>query len=280
MALLGLPVPAWGVVSGRPPLICDVQRRFMIKARRYLWLVMLALSPALYAEEGLVNHWKLDGNYKDSVGKDHAWAVYTDVKGPPTWEAGRIGQAVTLGDPVLIPYPRISGPGLQTKAECPNTKAFTVSWWWRPDVLAGGGSGRNGARWSGRMGTHHDDVRWNGWYFHSSETGAVYCGITTAKRFTPKDLPAGTVVKGVWQMLTFTFDKGTGRFYKNGALIATKAGMPAPIRWRGFHMTHWFNGGLDDVRLYDRALSDAEVATLYKSAGGKTPTKRVRILPK
>ncbi|MEO2011613.1 MAG: hypothetical protein ABGX22_23270, partial [Pirellulaceae bacterium] len=42
------------------------------------------------------------------------------------------GQAVTLGDPVLIPYPKISGPGLQTNAECPNTNAFTVSWWWRP----------------------------------------------------------------------------------------------------------------------------------------------------
>ena len=53
-----------------------------------------------------------------------------------------------------------------------------------------------------------------------------------------------------------------------------------PIRWHWFHMTHWFNGGLDDVRLYDRALSDAEVAKLYKSAGGKAPTKRVRELPK
>jgi hypothetical protein len=39
-------------------------------------------------------------------------------------------------------------------------------------------------------------------------------------------------------------------------------------------MTHWFNGGLDDVRLYDRALDDAEVATLYKSAGGTTPTRQ------
>ena len=34
-------------------------------------------------------------------------------------------------------------------------------------------------------------------------------------------------------------------------------------------MTHWFNGGLDDVRLYDHALSDAEVGKLYQSAGGK-----------
>ena len=36
-------------------------------------------------------------------------------------------------------------------------------------------------------------------------------------------------------------------------------------------MTHWFNGGRSDLdaRLYDRALSDAEVAKLYKSAGGK-----------
>tara|TARA_B100001113_G_scaffold282469_1_gene237446 strand:- start:231 stop:623 length:393 start_codon:yes stop_codon:yes gene_type:complete len=130
------------------------------------------------------------------------------------------------------------------------------------------------------MGTHHDDVRWNGWYFHSSESGAVYCGITVAKRFTPKDIPAGTVVKGVWQMLTFTFDKGTGKFYKDGALIATKAGMPTPIRWRGFHMTHWFNGGLDDVRLYDRTLADAEIAKLYKSVVDKTPTKPVSLPPK
>ncbi len=75
-------------------------------------------------------------------------------------------------------------------------------------------------------------------------------------------------------MLTFTFDKGTGRFYKNGVLIATKAGMPTPIRWRGFHMTHWFNGGLDDVRLYNRTLGDAEVATLYKSADEQTPASR------
>ncbi len=230
------------------------------------------LGTTALADEGLVNHWKFDGNYEDSVGRKHATAIHTDVKGPPTWEAGRIGQAVTLGDPILIPYPRISGPGLVTNAECPNTDTFTVSWWWRPDVLGGGGPGRNGARWSGRMGTHHDDVRWKGWYFHSSETGAVYCGVTTTKRFTPKDIPAGTVVKDVWQMLTFTFDKSIARFYKNGALIATKAGMPAPMPWRGFSMTHWFNGGLDDVRLYDRVLSDAEVTKLYNSAGEKNPS--------
>ena len=248
--------------------------------RFFIVLSSVSITPlvtTVVAEEGLVNHWKFDGNYKDSVGKKHAWAVHTDIKGPPTWETGPLGQAVTLGDPVLIPYPKISGPGLLTKAKCPNTNAFTVSWWWRPDVLGGGGAGRNGARWSGRMGTHHDDVRWNGWYFHSSETGAVYCGMTVAKRFTPKDIPAGTVVKGVWQMLTFTFNKGTGKFYKNGALIATKSGMPAPIRWRGFHMTHWFNGGLDDVRLYDRTLADAEIAKLYKSVVDKTSTKSVSL---
>ena len=55
------------------------------------------------AEQGLVNHWKFDGTYEDSVGTNHAWAVHTDVKGPPTWETGRFGKAVTLGDPVLIP---------------------------------------------------------------------------------------------------------------------------------------------------------------------------------
>ena len=64
------------------------------------------LVTAAVAEEGLVNHWKFDGDYKDSVGKKHAWAIHTDVKGPPTWETGRIGQAVTLGDPYLYRIPR------------------------------------------------------------------------------------------------------------------------------------------------------------------------------
>jgi hypothetical protein len=50
--------------------------------------------------------------------------------------------------------------------------------------------------------------------------------------------------------------------------------------WRGFHMTHWFNGGLDDVRLYDRTLADAEIAKLYKSVVDKTPTKPVSLPPK
>jgi len=31
------------------------------------------LVTTLVGEEGLVNHWKFDGNYKDSVGKNHAW---------------------------------------------------------------------------------------------------------------------------------------------------------------------------------------------------------------
>ena len=75
-------------------------------------------------------------------------------------------------------------------------------------------------------------------------------------------------------MLTFTFDKGGGKFFRNGALIAAKSDMPTPMRWRGFHMTHWFNGGLDDVRLYNRTLGEAEVATLYKSAGEKIPAGR------
>ena len=48
------------------------------------------LVTAVVAEEGLVNHWKFDGDYKDSVGKKHAWAIHTDIKGPPTWETGRM----------------------------------------------------------------------------------------------------------------------------------------------------------------------------------------------
>ena len=45
-------------------------------------------------------------------------------------------------------------------------------------------------------------------------------------------------------------------------------------------VNHWFNGGLDDVRLYDRTLADAEVAKLYKSVVDKISTKPVGLPPK
>ena len=193
------------------------------------WLSHLAASTDL--EVHLMDHGKSDRNYRDSVGQDPTWTVYTDLRSQLTWEDGHIGPALNLGNPVIIPYLRLSGPAVQRTAESQNPDPFTVSWWWRPAFLGGGAVGCKGLRWPGRMETHLDHMRSNGWRFHGSETGAIYCGLSTKCRL-----------------------------YRTGLLIATKADLPTPIRWLGFQMTHWFNGCLDDVRFFYPILHTKEVA--------------------
>ncbi|MDD5306243.1 MAG: LamG domain-containing protein [Deltaproteobacteria bacterium] len=85
-----------------------------------------------------------------------------------------------------------------------------------------------------------------------------------------------TWTMGTWYHLVGTFDGTTARVYVDGTLnnsaAATKtlhsatasfligAGLP----WTGYPPKEgFFNGAIDDVRIYDRALSDTEVLALY-----------------
>lgn len=82
-----------------------------------------------------------------------------------------------------------------------------------------------------------------------------------------------------WHHLAFAYDETTSamKFYKDGALFSTQSWAGhGPIRMApanqvsGFYLggktTDWgkpFNGGLDQFRLYNKALSDAEVNGLF-----------------
>jgi len=71
-----------------------------------------------------------------------------------------------------------------------------------------------------------------------------------------------------WTHLAMTYDGTTIRRYVNGALSGTRAAKGAiaassyPLRFGGNAVwKEWFKGRLDEVRVYDRALSPAHIAT-------------------
>ena len=74
-----------------------------------------------------------------------------------------------------------------------------------------------------------------------------------------------------WYLLTGTFDGTTARLYVNGELqssaarsdIATTTNV-LRIGQQKAGTNRWFNGRIDDVRIYNRALSAAEVQQTYK----------------
>ena len=108
----------------------------------------------------------------------------------------------------------------------------------------------------------------NGLSFSSSAGAGVGTGIQLPLR--------------IWTHLAATFEAGTYRFYINGQLVATASGQTrgptngAPLKIGGSGSCQPFGGLLDEVSIYNRALTSNEVAAIYnaRSAGkcGLPPT--------
>lgn len=99
---------------------------------------------------------------------------------------------------------------------------------------------------------------------------------------------AGSLTFGRWHQLVGTWDpvNHVGKFYVDAVLIGslsttlvglTEGGSPIPLTVGRVFRTGWgaptgyFHGGLDDVRLYRRALSAAEITSLYTAGTVDAP---------
>jgi glucose/arabinose dehydrogenase len=78
-----------------------------------------------------------------------------------------------------------------------------------------------------------------------------------------------------WSHLAYTYDGSTTRLYVNGTQVATAAltgnamTSGSPLRIGGNAVWgEWFSGAIDEVRVYNRALSAAEIATDRDTAIG------------
>jgi len=89
----------------------------------------------------------------------------------------------------------------------------------------------------------------------------------------------GAVAANQWVYVTYTFDNtvGTVAFYANGsqvgstsyALTGTTANDEPLMLGIGILLQtqYFFAGAIDDVRIYNRALTPTEVKTLYAAGG-------------
>ena len=144
------------------------------------------------------------------------------------------------------------------------TNSFTFSAWIDPKSFAT------------QMGIFDD---WyanggNGMYIDAS-TGNYYVQIAGWLNWVPA---AATLNQ--WQHIVLTFNKPTVSFYVNGVLVGTTTRNSTPgvnastligsnwVYQGGYTPSNDFNGSLDEVRIYNRALSASEVSQLYNWAPG------------
>lgn len=210
----------------------------------------------LYVEPaGLVAYYPMNEGAGDTVHDASGNSNDGTFSGSPTWAQGQIGDALNFNgstDYVNLgsELPAIGQPGL------------TVSAWINPTTL---GSSTyavvsrdgpfvlwiNGANKQVNTGLKDPSGSWH-WYAS----------------------PSNTITTGAWQQVVITYDGTTTAIYINGRLsgsttqlsgnIQSVSNNPTDI---GYDTTHgyYFSGYIDDVKIYDRALSADEVEANYEA---------------
>ncbi len=194
---------------------------------------------------GLVGYWPLDEAGGDSVLDASGNGRVGSLSGAsrvPGWAGG--GLSFDGGDDQV----RI---GHESALAFAVGDSFTLSVWVNADGPQGG--------WSGVVTKSRDSAPWYGLWV-SSWNAWVFGG--------PANLADGSISSG-WTQLTLVQNgpAGTRTLYRDGAVVASGSAQPADgngdlIFGGADGVSEFFSGTLDEVRLYDRALTGDEIQAL------------------
>ncbi len=205
------------------------------------------LAAATGAWGGLTGQWTFDGNHNDSVGSNNGTFVGTE-----TYASGFLNQAVALK----------GSSYLNLGASVLSTSAYTKAAW----IKRTGGTNNNIFSGNDTTGRHA--------FWVPSGTGFSLAAGHNGAWTTVND--SVVISSGVWTHVAVTYDVaengGTLRLYRNGRLaggtaVATNVAPPngGAAVVGAFDNANNFVGQLDDVRLWNNALTAAEIEQVYRS---------------
>jgi len=209
-------------------------------------LIITSLSIAYAVEDGLVAYWP----FNEGAGKTAADVTGNGhdgkFEGAPKWVDGKFGTALEFdgaGDHVVV----ADDDALDL------TENITLMAWFSPnDVLT-----------SRRLMVKNDSIFVIFDFGNKNSIDFLVKPNNTHAESTTTDWKVGE-----WYHFTGTFDGKTMKVYINGKLEGEKANdvpiAPSDLElWIGGddygRPTDWFPGKIDEVRLYDKALSEAQI---------------------
>jgi hypothetical protein len=217
------------------------------------------------ATPGLVAWWPLNGDAQESVnGSDGA------LGGHPIFGDGKVGQGLRfdgVDDHIRVPASAALDAGAGA--------GVTIELWLKPEDLNPPSALLEWSTITGPQPGLH-------FYTSVSSPGSLFANLTdvtgVAHHFNS---PGGVLTAGVFQHVAFTYDRASGRarFYVNGANVAenTIGSLRLDTRpdlWIGQRPlngpAYLFRGTMDEISLYNRALSAAEIQAIHQAgAAGK-----------
>ena len=254
-------------------------------------MFITAAGQCVEAPSDLEHWWIADGNTFDVIGGEHGTLV-----GGATFGAGQVGQAFDLDgidDQVVVPN--------DPAAAFNFTGAFTIDAWifidqysteFGPVVSKWDDIG--GARRTYFLAIESTAFGANRLRFDVSRNG-LFTGTNSAVRYSNAAVPTGQ-----WVHVAGVFDptqvvvNDRMKVYVNGVNVSGQAFVPAevtsvfvntqPLRIGagdlGSNARDFFNGRIDEVELFDRALTAAEIVAIFGAGtSGKTIPISIDIKP-
>ncbi len=209
-----------------------------------------AQAPAPSVPGNLVAHYAFSGNSMDAT----AYNNHASRAIPAKDRFGKANKAAGF-DGATTEVTAANSPQL-------NSPFTTVSFWVKPNSLPGNGEvfllsfGGWQERWKISLPTHGKPV----W------TTNYAGGISDMDSGDGNELPVGE-----WTHVAMVHDGSKDKIYLNGAPVAEKdvvgaldnTTYPLGIGYNPVDGGNWFDGSLDEVQVYNAALSDAQIAQLY-----------------
>jgi prepilin-type N-terminal cleavage/methylation domain-containing protein len=219
----------------------------------------LSLSP-LYNSSGLVGYWKFDEGSGTNAAESSGGGNGATLFDSPTWTTGKVGSGALTFDASSWQ----STYTANTSTTQPTT-AVSLAFWMKAGTT-------NGIQHVIAADTNADSLThgYGAWlqnnYFEFYAVTYSGGGLMISYSDTTN-----------WHHVVGTFDGSNVRLYLDGVLNGSTP-IAGPIDYTGAtygftlgaaqhsaHTIYYYTGSLDDVRVYNRALSAAEVAALYNA---------------
>lgn len=206
---------------------------------------------APFATPGLVAHWKFDEGTGTTVADALGYHPAAFDTGAPTWIDGVRGKALQFN----------GSNDADTNAPLDPPGVGTLALWFRFNSAPSG---------TQRLLGVSDD-----WEIRTDATGALWADLCVGGTQNVFKTSAGTAVGGVWRHLAAVYNSNTdlyklyldGKLVSTGSLAMTDASAAVLSFGSRTGTSAYFNGALDDIRLYNYELSDKEVAEIYGLIG-------------
>ena len=222
-------------------------------------------------QDGLVAYWPLEDNLNDVTGNGHNGTGFNAGAGL-TYVAGKVGQSLNVDG--------TGGHGVDTGTWSPNvhTGPFSVACWAR---WKGGGS-----QWQGLIGkadawgsadtTTENNIK-EYWYIESGDTtgtNALYFQTPNSGAWQTAQL----LIADQWRYVVAVYSAGIATLYVDGQQVASGS---LNLDERDFNNhfvfgckenggANTFNGALDEIAVWNRALTTDEITELYNGGNGKS----------